>query len=63
MRHTTLALVLTASLALLVPSLTLRLYVIDDEEKPIGVVTCTDVLRKLVEVSVQQPSPSASQSH
>lgn len=26
-----------------------RLYVIDAEEKPVGIITCTDILRKLVE--------------
>lgn len=27
-----------------------RLYVVDPEERPIGVITCTDILRKIVEV-------------
>ena len=30
-----------------------RLYVVDPEERPIGIITCTDVLSKLVQVAFQ----------
>jgi hypothetical protein len=30
-----------------------RLYVVDPEEKPVGIITCTDVLSKLVQVAFQ----------
>lgn len=28
-----------------------RVYVVDQEEVPLGIITCTDVLRKVVEVA------------
>ncbi len=28
-----------------------RLYIVDDNEMPIGIITCTDILRKLLEVA------------
>lgn len=37
--------------ALLVGSKIHRVYVIDDKEQPVGIVTMTDVLRKVVELT------------
>ncbi len=36
---------------LLVRSKIHRVYVIDEQEKPVGIVTMTDVLRKVVELT------------
>lgn len=37
-----------------------RVYVVDSLERPIGIVTCTDVLRKVVEVATAAAGPGAS---
>ncbi|KXZ43136.1 hypothetical protein GPECTOR_101g37 [Gonium pectorale] len=36
-----------------------RVYVVDERGSPVGIVTCTDVLRKVVELATGAASPSA----
>jgi CBS domain-containing protein len=42
---------LSEVVAMLVASKVHRVYVVDEQERPVGVVTITDVLRKLVELT------------
>ncbi|GLI70781.1 hypothetical protein VaNZ11_015816 [Volvox africanus] len=39
-----------------------RVYVVDEHEVPVGIVTCTDILRKVVEVATAAAPPSLSAS-
>ncbi|GLC35046.1 hypothetical protein PLESTM_000273200 [Pleodorina starrii] len=39
-----------------------RVYVVDEREVPVGIITCTDVLRKVVEVATEAAPPSPSSS-
>ncbi|GIL82346.1 hypothetical protein Vretimale_11815 [Volvox reticuliferus] len=39
-----------------------RVYVVDEREVPVGIVTCTDILRKVVEVATAAAAPSPSTS-